>query len=164
MSFVVDLHDDHAVDLAPTLFEQTVKRLGLCDRAREAVEDIAVGLAALVRTLGDQPDHERVGHKFAPPHDGARFTAELGARSNGRPEHVASGKLDQVAALEKQLGLRAFARARRPEQDQVHRRLVPLSRARLIRPSYWCARRWLWICATVSIVTLTTIRSEVPPK
>ena len=34
----------------------------------------------------------------------------------------------------------------------------------LIRPSYWCASRWPCTCATVSMVTLTTIRSDVPPK
>ena len=34
----------------------------------------------------------------------------------------------------------------------------------LISPSYWCASRWDWICATVSIVTDTTIRIEVPPR
>jgi hypothetical protein len=34
----------------------------------------------------------------------------------------------------------------------------------LFSPSYWCARRWDWIWATVSIVTETTIRIEVPPS
>ena len=34
----------------------------------------------------------------------------------------------------------------------------------LISPSYWWASRWPWICATVSMVTFTTISSEVPPK
>ncbi len=33
-----------------------------------------------------------------------------------------------------------------------------------IRPSYWCASRWLWICWIVSIVTETTINTDVPPK
>ena len=74
-------------------------------------------------------------------------------------------KLDQPATRGELLGLRSLARPRRPQQDQVHIRLVaPLSFAFLMRPSYWCASRWLWICATVSIVTLTAISSDVPPK
>ena len=40
----------------------------------------------------------------------------------------------------------------------------PCSLAFLMRPSYWWARRWLCICATVSMVTDTAISSEVPPK
>ena len=50
-----------------------------------------------------------------------------------------------------------------PEQDEVHPRR-PRSLAFLISPSYWCASRCEWICATVSIVTLTTISRLVPPK
>ena len=62
------------------------------------------------------------------------------------------------------LGLRALARARRADQDNVHFRFAPLSLDFLMSPSYWCASRWLCTCATVSIVTLTTISSDVPPK
>ncbi len=43
-------------------------------------------------------------------------------------------------------------------------RRAPRSLAFLMRPSYCCAIRWLWICATVSMVTLTTIRIDVPPR
>src|SRR5262249_29429537 len=58
-------------------------------------------------------------------------------------------------------------RAKR-ERDAAPQLRVHLRRPRsfdfLIRPSYWWAKRYPWICATVSIVTLTTISSEVPPK
>ena len=40
----------------------------------------------------------------------------------------------------------------------------PFSFAFLIRSPYWWAIRWLWIWVTVSIVTLTTMSSEVPPR
>ena len=43
-------------------------------------------------------------------------------------------------------------------------RVSPRSFDFLIRPSYWCASRCDWICATVSMVTLTTISRLVPPK
>jgi hypothetical protein len=42
--------------------------------------------------------------------------------------------------------------------------LRPLSFAFLIKPSYGCASRCDCTWATVSMVTLTTMRSEVPPK
>src|SRR3546814_1521606 len=50
-----------------------------------------------------------------------------------------------------------LSRTRRPEEHQIHPRL-PRSLDFLIRPSYWWARRWEWIWATVSMVTVT--RSE----
>ena len=89
--------------------------------------------------------------------------AERRARRDGGAQHVAGGELRQAALLGEDFGLRALARPRRPEQNQIQRR-APRSFDFLMRPSYCCAIRWLWICATVSIVTLTTIRIEVPPS
>ena len=48
--------------------------------------------------------------------------------------------------------------------DGSYRSRPPFSFAFLIRSPYWCASRWLWICVTVSIVTLTTIKRLVPPR
>ena len=53
--------------------------------------------------------------------------------------------------------------AGRAEKDKPHLRR-PLSFVLRIRPSYCWACIWPWICATVSITTLTTISSDVPPK
>ena len=39
----------------------------------------------------------------------------------------------------------------------------PLPRDFFRRPSYWWASRCDWIWVTVSMVTVTTIRIEVPP-
>ena len=86
--------------------------------------------------LGDQLDDQLVGHELATLHDVAGLAAELGARGDRGPQHIARGQLDERVRVLEQLGLRAFARAGRAEQDQVHRRLAPLSRDRLIRPSY----------------------------
>ena len=90
---------------------------------------------------------------------------DLGAGCHGGAQHVAGRELDEPVPGGDFLGLRSLARSRRPEQDQVgHRLVAPLSLAFLMRPSYWCASRWPCTCATVSIVTLTAISSEVPPK
>ena len=83
--------------------------------------------------------------------------------SDGRPQHVAGRELLHAVTLLEELGLGALAGARRPEKNDVHR-LLPLSLDFLIRPSYCWASRCPWTWATVSMVTLTTISSDVPPK
>ena len=111
------------------------------------------------------PIDDVVGDELALVHDRLGRAADLGAGLHGRAQHVAGRKLDEPVPGGDLLGLRPLAGPRRAQQDQVHHRLVaPLSFAFLMRPSYWCASRWLCTCATVSIVTLTAISSEVPPK
>src|SRR4029079_16628054 len=100
------------------------------------VKDEAGGAGILIDALGDQSDHEFVGNELAALNDIAGLAAELGASGDRSPEHVPGRELDQRAGVFEQLGLGAFARAWRPEQNQVHRRLASLSRARLISPSY----------------------------
>ena len=78
-------------------------------------------------------------------------------------QHVAGRELHDAVLLHQPLCLCALARAWRPEQDQPHR-VFPRSFDFLTSPSYWWASRWPWIWATVSMVTLTTMRSDVPPK
>ena len=96
-------------------------------------------------------------------HDRLGLEADRRARRDRGAQHVAGRELRNAVLLDQPRRLRPFAGARRPEQYQPHL-FLPLSFALRIRPSYWCACRWPWICATVSIVTLTTISSEVPPK
>src|SRR6478672_5284674 len=120
--------------------------------------------SASIQPLGDQPDHDVVGHERAPFHDVAGLAAKLGPGRHGRPQHVSGGKLDERTVGLQQIGLGPLAGTGRTKQDQDHCRRAPLSLARLISPSYWWAKRWLCTWATVSMVTLTTMRSEVPPK
>ena len=90
-------------------------------------------------------------------------SAQRRAGLDGGAQHVAGGELRQAPLFGENFGLCALARPRRPEQNQIHRR-APRSFDFLSSPSYCCAIRWLWICATVSMVTETTIRIEVPPS
>ena len=53
---------------------------------------------------------------------------ELGPCSHGGTQHVAGRKLDQPPLVLENLGLRAFAGARRAEQDQIHVRRCPSQR------------------------------------
>src|SRR5690606_31247194 len=154
---------DHEVQGQALALEQRIKRLGLRDGAREAVEDEALAAIRLLDALGDHLDHQGVGHQLPLVHDLPGLAPELAARGDGSAQHVTGRELLQAVLLLEDLRLGTLSGARWPQQDDVHP-LLPLSFAFLIRPSYWCASRWLWICATVSIVTLTTISRLVPPK
>ena len=117
----------------------------------------------LVDALVDDADDDVVGDQRARFHHRFGLEADRRARRHRGAQHVAGRELRNAVFLHQPRRLGAFAGARRPEQDQPHL-FLPLSLALRIRPSYWWACRWPWICATVSIVTLTTISSDVPPK
>jgi hypothetical protein len=145
------------------LRQHAVERLGLRHRARKAVEDEAVLRVRLLDALGRRCHHDVVGTS-AP-----RAMMSLACRPTGVPAFTAARSMSPVESctmpyLRRALGLRALARPRRAQQNQLIGLGVPFSFDLLIRPSYWCASRCDWICVTVSMVTLTTIRSDVPPK
>src|SRR3546814_4093547 len=118
-----------------TLFPYTT----LC-RAREAVEDEAVGAVGLIDAVGNHGDHEVVRHAVAGIHDRLRLAAELAARGSGSAQHIASRELDQIVPLFQALGLSFLARARRSPQNDIHPSR-PLRFDFLITPSYWFASR-----------------------
>src|SRR5262245_60987690 len=136
-NIVVDVHDDHCIERLAAILEQAVKSLGLGYRTRKTVEDEASTAGILIEALSDQLDDEIVGNEVTALHDLAGSAAELAAGSNRGSQHVPRRELGERTGVFEQLRLGAFARAGRAEQDQVHRfRLAPLSRARLISPSY----------------------------
>src|SRR5690606_38747418 len=116
-----------------------------------------------VDPVRNNADHHVVGHQLAPRHDRLGLLAEFRSLGHGGTRPVAGRKLNQPVTLLNTLGLRALAGTGRTQKDELHLR-APRSLDFLIRPSYWCASRWLCIWATVSMVTLTTISSDVPPK
>jgi hypothetical protein len=66
--------------------------------------------------------------------------------------------------LDQSLRLRPLARPRRPEQESASSSPLP-PQLRLLDQALILVREQMpWICATVSIVTLTTISSDVPPR
>src|SRR5690606_3181768 len=153
---------DYPIQLHALLLEHGVQRLCLRDGARETVEDEA-GLAVLgVEALGDDSVHNLVGDEIAAVHDFLGRKAHRGLLGNGRAQDIAGRELRDAVGLDKDLGLRALARARRAQEYDSHRRLPP-SRERLTSPSYCWAMRWLWIWLTVSKVTVTMMSSDVPP-
>ena len=119
-------------------------------------------LWVLLELLLDQGDDDLVGDERARIHDGRDLLAELRARRPRSAQHVARRQLNETTFSDELLGLCPLARRGRAEQDQVHFFLPP-NLARLIMPSYWWPIRCDWICATVSMVTDTTIKSDVPP-
>ena len=145
------------------LLKHRVQALGLCNGTRKAVKDHAIGAVRAVHALGNHAENDLVRHEVAAIHDFLGAKAELGFGVDRGTKHVAGRQLHQSARLDKTLGLRALAGTGGSEQDDVHR-LRPFSFDFFTRPSYWCARRCDWIWPTVSSVTVTTIRSDVPPR
>ena len=101
--------------------------------------------------------------------------AERRARGDGRAQHVAGGELDHAArARPDALAWVPLPAAGGPNRirfitpldlrSAARSSAAPLSFDFLISPSYWWASRCDWIWATVSMVTDTTIRIEVPPN
>ncbi len=176
---IIDLHLDHVVQRSAGAQHQLAQGIGLFQCAGKAVEDEAA-LGAILHLRLDQADDDLVRHQLAPRHDAFDAAAQLGALGDGLLQHIAGGKLHHAARLFQPFGLRSLARAWRPQKDDVRhlgqRRagafgadlapgfLRPRSCDFSISASYWCARRCDWTCWMVSIVTETTISTEVPPK
>src|SRR5262249_55457764 len=160
---LVDLKLDHRVELETTLRQKAVECLGLTHRSREAIQHEARPGIGLVDAVGDDRHHALAGHRIAAIHNAFCAQTDRRAGGSGGAQHVTGRELDNSVFGYQALRLRALTRPRRAEQDQSHR-VRPRSFDRLISPSYWCASKYPWICATVSMVTLTTISNEVPPK
>src|SRR3546814_4352857 len=77
-----------------TLFPYTT----LC-RAREAVEDEAVGAVGLIDAVGNHGDHEVVRHEVAGIHDRLRLAAELAARGSGSAQHRSEEPTSELQSL-----------------------------------------------------------------
>ena len=85
--------------------------------------------------VGDDRYHDIVGNEFTARHDVLGAQADRRTGLDGRPQHIAGGKLHDTVLGNEPLSLRAFAGPRRAEQYQSHLRR-PRSFERLIKPSY----------------------------
>src|SRR6185312_9681434 len=156
---------DHGIQFETLAGEDPRQGFGLRHGARKAVEDEATGRIRLDDTVGHDLVDDLVRDEAAGIHDRLGPLADLGSSLDRRAQHVTRRQLGNAVPLDQPLRLRSLARSGRSEQNQPHLFfLPPRSFDFLISPSYWCATRCPWICATVSSVTLTTIKSEVPPR
>src|SRR5690606_25338925 len=164
----IDFQPHNAIDLLAVAREHRVKRLGLRDCSRKTIEDESWRAFVSRQRILNQRNNDLIGHEGTRVHDRGDFLAEFRARLARRTQHVARRELNIAPFGREALGLGAFAGGGRAEQDQVHFLTIPppdpRSFERLMSPSYWCATRCDWICATVSSVTEMTIRIEVPPR
>jgi hypothetical protein len=132
---LVDAQLDHRIERQPLALEKRVERLGLRHRARKPVEDETVPRVRLVDALGDDADHDVVGHQPAAGHDVLRLEPDRRSGGDCGAQHIPRGKLNDAVLLNQPLRLRSLARPRRPEKDQSHLRR-PLSFDLRISPSY----------------------------
>ena len=126
---VVDLHLDHGVELKP-LDSSIWSSASACAVLRGKPSRMKPFLTSgLLEPLGDDRDDDIVGNEFAAIHDRLGLAPDLAARRDRGAQHVAGRELLQPRRSSRQLGLRAFAGARRPEQDDVHRCCLGASRS-----------------------------------
>ncbi len=165
---VVDLELDDAIELLTFNFQEVIEGLrlrsvrGKPSRMKPLAQSgseirsemMPITMASETRSAGRH-------HFFG-------FETNRCAGLNGGAQHISRRELGDAAFLADDLRLCAFAGPWRPEKNEVHRRPLgddaPRSFAFLIKPSYCWAIKWLWTWATVSMVTLTAMSSDVPPK
>ena len=147
----------------PLLGEQLIERLRLRDRARKAVENEALLDVGFLQAVVDDRDHDLVRDEVAARHDVFGLQADRRFRLHRRAQHVAGRETGNAVPLDQAIALRALAwhRAVRAGQASSPRP----AQLRLLDQAFILVREQMpCICATVSIVTETTIRSDVPPK
>src|SRR6266571_3121778 len=94
--------------------------LRLRNGARKAVEQIAARAVQVLQALLDEADDDVVGHELPGVHHFLSGDAERGAGLHRGAQHVSGGDLRNAELLPDERGLRALARARRPEKNQSH--------------------------------------------
>ena len=97
-------------------------RVGLRNRSREAVEQVALRAIRGLQPLAHEPDDDVVGHQAAGIHDLFRGEAERRARLERGAQHVPGRDLRNAVRPGDEGGLRAFAGARGTEEDETHGR------------------------------------------
>src|SRR6266850_675726 len=136
---VVDLEFDDRVDRGAASRQHPVEDFRLRDGAGKAVEDSALVTVRGIEPFADDADDDVVRDQMAEFHDRFALLPEPGAGFYGGAQHLPGGELRQAELLLQDFGLRAFARARRPKENEIHQfvpslwRLLPL-RARALEP------------------------------
>src|SRR4026209_2624243 len=93
---------------------------GLRDGAREAIEEIALRAVTMAKALLDQADDDVVGDQLPGIHYFSSFNTQRRRRCACGAQDVAGGDLRDAELLADEIRLRAFAGARRSEQNQPH--------------------------------------------
>ena len=110
----VDLEDVVELDAG------RLERVGLDDRAREAVEEEAGGAVGLGDPLLDEAEDDVVADERARVHHLLGRQAERRSGLDGGAQHVAGRDLRDAEAAADEGGLRSLAGARGTQQDQSH--------------------------------------------
>jgi hypothetical protein len=111
--------EDH-VEAGAQLDEHLVQRDGLRHRAREPVEQEAVGGVGFSEAVGDHVDGHLVGHELAGVHVALGLDAQRRALRHVGPEDVTGRDLRHREMGGDELRLSALARPWRPDQDEPH--------------------------------------------
>ena len=121
------VEDRHRRDAAVKLCQRGVQRLGLGERAREAVQDEPALGVRRRQALAEHADDHVVGHEVAAGHDLLGHQPQLGAVSHRLAQHVAGGDVGEPVQRRHARSLGALAGPGRAHEDQVERHLRPTS-------------------------------------
>jgi len=120
---VVDMDLDHSIDLDVGVLH----RLRLGNGAGKTVEQESFPAIRRGDALPHQGNDQIIGNQPSGGHDVLGLHAQLGAGADRGAQHVTGGDLRNVETRADELGLSALACARRPQQNDTHRKISATS-------------------------------------
>src|SRR5699024_7494239 len=115
-----DLEVEHAIQALVVLGQQVVEDLGLFYRARESVEQEAVGGIVLRQAIFDHARGDVGWHELSGVHVAFSFYSQRGAFANVRAEEVSGGDVGNVQLFAEDCCLSTFASTGRAEENESH--------------------------------------------
>lgn len=116
---VAHLDVQHRADFLFLFRQRGFERVGLRDRARKAIERHAFGAIGACDAFHHHLDGHIVRHQLTLVHKRLGEHAEWRLFGNVLAEEIAARNVREPELLPQEIGLRAFARPRRSEQNQV---------------------------------------------
>ena len=96
----VNLQLDDGIERHVARGQQLIERLRLRNGARETVEHKTVLRIRLADTIGDDRDHDFIGHELPGFHKALRAQPHFGARCHRCPQHIAGRKLNDLVFVD----------------------------------------------------------------
>ena len=110
------------VDPADTaILKHAIKRLSLCHRPWEAVQDKPLGSIRMGKSVANDANHNFIGNEFACLHITLRLAAEARAPFNRVSQNLAGGDLRNASLCSQALGLGTLTDAGCSEKDKTQR-------------------------------------------
>ena len=117
---IVDVEQQHFVDLLPNLFQHRAESLGLWNSAYCAVEDRSLLCRRRRHHILKNTEDHGIRNKVSPVHVGLGLAPAFRAIAHGGAQNVTRGDLGDAELRGKPVGLCSLASAGRAEQHDDH--------------------------------------------